>query len=108
MGADGKWIIPNPVCPEENFADKWHLDGHKRAKAFFQWLDWLELDMAALVEQNDQARQRTLLEEKFGSRVAASVIPLTASTGAPSLLISNTHAGDIVVDSPPQPWRCDA
>ena len=108
LGADGKWIIPNPVCPEENFADKWHLDGHKRAKAFFQWLDWLELDMAALVEQNDQARQRTLLEEKFGSRVAASVIPLTASTGAPSLLISNTHAGDIVVDSPPQPWRCDA
>lgn len=87
LTADGEWIIRNPVCLEENFADKWHLDGHKRAKAFFQWLDWLEQDMAALVEQMEQAHQKTLLEEKFGSRVAAAVVPLTASTGASSLLI---------------------
>ena len=108
LTADGKWIIRNPVCLEENFADKWHLDGHKRAKAFFQWLDWLGQDMAALVEQSEQARQRTLLEEKFGSRVAAAVVPLAASTGASSLLISNARGGDIVVDSPSQPWRCGA
>ena len=108
LTADGKWIIRNPVCFEENFADKWHLDGHKRAKAFFQWLDWLEQDMAALVEHMEQAHQKTLLEEKFGSRVAAAVVPLTASTGASSLLISNMHTGDIVIDSPAQPWRCEA
>ena len=107
LTADGEWIIRNPVCLEENFADKWHLDGHKRAKAFFQWLDWLEQDMAALVEQMEQAHQKTLLEEKFGSRVAAAVVPLTASTGASSLLISNVHTGDIVIDSPAQPWRCE-
>lgn len=108
LTADGEWIIRNPVCLEENFADKWHLDGHKRAKAFFQWLDWLELDMAALVEQNEQTRQRTLLEEKFGPRVAAAVVPLTTSAGASGLLICNAHAGDIVVDSPSQPWRYGA
>lgn len=108
LTADGKWSIRNPVCLEENFADKWHLDGHKRAKAFFRWLDWLEQDMAALVEQNEQARQRTLLEETFGSRVAAAVVPLTASPRASSLLISNAHTGDIVVDSPARPWRCGA
>ncbi len=108
LTADRKWIIRNPVCLEENFADKWHLDEHKRAKAFFQWLDWLEQDMVALVEQMEQAHQKTLLEEIFGSRVAAAVAPLTASTGASSLLISNVHTGDIVIDSPAQPWRCEA
>lgn len=103
--ADEKWIIRNPVCSGENFADKWHLDNHKRAKAFFQWLDWVEQDMAALVEQNEQGHQRTLVEEMFGSRVAAAVVPLTASTEISSLLISNAYTGDIVVDSPPQPWK---
>lgn len=102
---DGKWVIRNPVCFEENFADKWHLDDHKRAKAFFQWLDWLEQDMVLLVEKNEQGRQRKLLEEKFGSRVAVAVAPLPASVGASGLLIHNAHSEDIVVDVPPQPWR---
>lgn len=104
--ADGKWVIRNPVCLEENFADKWHLDGHKRAKAFFQWVDWLEQDMTLLVEQDEQSRQRTLLEEKFGSRVAAAVVPLSAGGNTSSLLIHGVQGGDIVVDSPPQPWKC--
>lgn len=103
--SDGKWLIRNPVCPEENFTDKWHLDDHKRAKAFFQWLDWLEQDMTALVEQNELACQRRLLEEKFGSRVAAAVIPMR-NTGFSNLQISNAHAGNIIIDSPAQPWQC--
>ncbi len=103
--ADGRWTIRNPVCYEENFADKWHLDGHKRAKAFFQWLDWLEQDMAALVGQSEQALQKPLVEEKFGSRVADAVFPLTTSTGVSSLVINNDYTGNIVVDSPAQPWR---
>lgn len=101
---DGEWIIRNPVCLEENFADKWYLDDHKRAKAFFQWLEWLEQDMTLLVEQNKQSNQRALLEEKFGSRVAFAVAPLPASVGA-GLLVHNSHGEDVIVESPSQPWR---
>ncbi len=43
--ADGKWIIPNPTNPGENFADRWHEDDHARAKAFFQWVSWLSDDL---------------------------------------------------------------
>lgn len=42
--ADGKWNIPNPTNPGENFADRWHEDNHARAKAFFQWVSWLKHD----------------------------------------------------------------
>lgn len=42
---DGKWSILNPTNPGENFADRWHEDGHARAKAFFQWVGWLRDDL---------------------------------------------------------------
>ena len=32
---DGTWYVGNPVNPAENFADRWHEDGHVRARAFF-------------------------------------------------------------------------
>jgi hypothetical protein len=41
---DGKWRIENPVDPEENFADRWHKDEHRCARAFFQWVEWLKED----------------------------------------------------------------
>ena len=46
-----KWYLPNPVNPHdpgdpddkgENFADRWHEDNHAKAKAFFQWVTWLQ------------------------------------------------------------------
>lgn len=49
--ADGKWYIPNPVNPQENFADRWHEeeDGVKdaRARAFFEWVDWVKRSIEA-------------------------------------------------------------
>ena len=42
--SDGKWFIPNPTNPGENFADRWHEDNNARANAFFQWVGWLRDD----------------------------------------------------------------
>lgn len=42
--SDGKWFIPNPTNPGENFADRWHEDSNARANAFFQWVGWLRDD----------------------------------------------------------------
>lgn len=45
---NGEWYIPNPINPQENFADKWHETEngitHARAKAFFQWIEWAKED----------------------------------------------------------------
>ena len=32
---EGSWYIPNPVNPEENFADRWHENDNRKARAFF-------------------------------------------------------------------------
>lgn len=48
---DGKWHIPNPVDPQENFADRWHEEENgvkdARARAFFQWVGWVKQDIEA-------------------------------------------------------------
>lgn len=44
---DGKLWIPNPVRPEENFADRWAAHP-ERADAFFTWLGALRRDVTAL------------------------------------------------------------
>ena len=46
----GEWQVLNPVCPEENFADKWktHPD---RENAFRKWLDKLAVDLEDAVAQ---------------------------------------------------------
>jgi hypothetical protein len=41
----GRWYIPNPVDPAENFAEFWHENNHAKARAFFQWLKWLQTDI---------------------------------------------------------------
>lgn len=42
-----KWI-PNPVNPEENFADKWSENGTKQIK-FYQWIELLKKDFNSLL-----------------------------------------------------------
>jgi cyclic GMP-AMP synthase DncV-like protein len=42
---DGKWDIGNPVNMGENFADRWHENNGARAKAFFEWTEWLTTDL---------------------------------------------------------------
>ncbi|HRK61714.1 MAG TPA: nucleotidyltransferase [Candidatus Omnitrophota bacterium] len=72
--SDGRWFIPNPVNPVENFADRWHEDNHARAKAFFQWLEWLEADIKALEEKRGLTEISNFLSKIFGERVAQEAV----------------------------------
>lgn len=42
---DGKWVIPNPVNSNENFADAWNDGTERKAKAFFEWLEAVQKDI---------------------------------------------------------------
>lgn len=42
---NGKWVIPNPVNSNENFADAWNDGTERKAKAFFEWLEAIQKDI---------------------------------------------------------------
>ncbi len=61
----GKWSVPNPVQPQENFADKWS-DYPERAEHFYAWLSQLEADLGAAGEERGLNKVAARLAESFG------------------------------------------
>ncbi len=66
---DGRWLVPNPVEPRENFADKWNEDP-RRAHLFFAWLAQLDSDLREAQERSDMGIDKVALRlaESFGSQ----------------------------------------
>lgn len=77
---DGKWWVPNPVNRNENFAERWNSLGSHRAEAFFEWISWLQQDLALAEEQDTITKRRGILAEAFG--VAESSLGSTPKSGA--------------------------
>lgn len=61
-----RWVIPNPVNPEENFADRWNEPGSKRPEAFFKWIAWARQDLAVAEEESTESGTRTKVAESLG------------------------------------------
>lgn len=93
----GRWYIPNPVNPAENFADRWNESGSRRADAFFQWVAWARQDLALAEEQPSEDRTKTALAESFGGfsaggrRLQASGTPVRVSADNVPALASSSH-----------------
>ena len=72
---DGKWSIPNPANPGENFADRWNDEGSQRSDAFFEWIGWLQEDLDDLLnaatENELEATLKKAFSETTGKRIAA-------------------------------------
>ena len=66
---DGTWHISNPVNPAENFADRWHENNHRKARAFFQWVSWVQSDLLEVLRQADIKKIKGSLEEHFGKNI---------------------------------------
>lgn len=62
------WLIPNPVNPLENFADKWNEPGSEKPKAFFQWVKWVEQDIVQGLESFNESVMKTTLGERVLNR----------------------------------------
>ena len=95
---DGTWYIGNPVNQDENFADRWHEDGHARARAFFRWVAKLKEDLVDILGTGRSNPDRIL--------AAALGIPATSSRLAmispetPAIPVPN-----ISIAEGPKPWR---
>ena len=66
---DGRWLVPNPVEPRENFADKWNEDP-RRPHLFFAWLAQLDSDLREATERSGMGIDKVAvrLAESFGSQ----------------------------------------
>ena len=62
-----KWI-PNPVNPEENFADKW-MEHPQREKNFYKWLDQVEYDIQSIIQQRGLHNIGDAMKKPFGDQV---------------------------------------
>lgn len=65
---DGKWWIPNPVNPKENFADKWN-DFPQRADRFFEWIAMVKFDLESVLKQTGLDNVSGELTASFGEDV---------------------------------------
>ncbi|MCA9130246.1 MAG: nucleotidyltransferase [Planctomycetales bacterium] len=80
-----KWVIWNPVNPNENFADRWNDEGSEKADAFFQWIGWLQEDIDDILNASTPKELERTLVESFGDDIGRRV----ADTYAPQLVANN-------------------
>jgi hypothetical protein len=87
----GRYWIPNPTDPLENFADKWaeHLE---RAEAFFKWLAQARREFAYAASLTDRKTINETLGKGVGSSLAERAFRRRQSPGGPALLKGATTA----------------
>lgn len=87
---DGKYYIPNPSNPQENFADKWNTEPAK-AKSFSAWLEKANTDLVAIPLANieDYSNLENTLGETITSRAVSRIIPNKESSNLPDTTYSS-------------------
>jgi len=76
---DGTWYVPNPVDPDENFADRWHEDNHARARAFFQWVRSLhDQIITPLTAKANLTEARSAVRKSLGLVGPSVIVPARA------------------------------
>jgi hypothetical protein len=96
---DGHWIISNPVNPAENFADRWHENGNRKAKAFFQWISWVKEDLIDILQYADVGKITETLKRRFGENI------ISKATKGIWLAQPNIAFPYIDIVDPSKPWR---
>lgn len=112
---DGTWWVPNPVNPEENFADKWTANPRK-ATVFFAWLNAVETEHRALLTHTEISQIAPYLAEAYGTRATTAALvkhvtrrTVSAATAAPTILVPRrtVQAAEplsALAANPSKPW----
>ncbi|SCL26245.1 hypothetical protein GA0070624_3268 [Micromonospora rhizosphaerae] len=85
----GRYVIANPVEPDENFADRWI--GHPvRARRFFEWLEAAQRDFTAIGDAHDTGDMLDQTALALGIRAAraAEQAVATGTTARRSAMIA--------------------
>ena len=96
---DGTWYIPNPVNPEENFADRWHEEDHARARAFFRWVNWVKDDvLEPLAAEQSLSNARRMVNSAMGLAVPTVIVPRRGEASG------RQAPAEIRISDPSRPW----
>lgn len=95
--------IPNPVNPQEDFADRWATaDGRRQnlEQSFWQWVEQVRADFQLLMTAGDRDFLEQQVLQKFGLRLEG-----TAPGARPSVPTENPYPRRHRIVNPPKPWR---
>lgn len=84
-----KWWVPNPVEPEENFAERWN-EYPARRKAFFDWMAHAYTDFLAVGQRTDIRRVAEELAPVLGR---STMTKAASSLGLTTPVLIETTAG---------------
>lgn len=101
----GNTVVPNPVNPEENFADRWTMpqyeDLHLREN-FTAWVTQVRIDFATLVSSDDTRFIAEHAMQKFSVRPMASELgTLLSLSVAPAIHSAKAHD---IPENVTRPW----
>ncbi|MFW6027157.1 MAG: hypothetical protein ACOCRX_12550 [Candidatus Woesearchaeota archaeon] len=95
--------VPNPVNPEEDFADKWSMEKYKNLsleKNFFSWLNQLKADFINIFDLRNADELHTLLNERFATRIKTDILEDNISFDSGSEINKYDN-----LNAPGKPWR---
>ncbi|MNO35874.1 hypothetical protein D3C76_259310 [compost metagenome] len=96
---DGTWSIINPVNPEENYAERWHENNHRKAKIFFQWTQWVKKDLIQVTGTNDMGKIVKSFESTLGQVSTTAAKSLGFDTAPASIVVPTVQ-----LSNPNRPW----
>lgn len=103
--SDGTWYIPNPANPAENFAEEWHKNENRKARAFFQWVSWVRSDLIEVLKQADMKKISESLGHYFGESITKKASEGLYIVSVPTII---TRAKDdipnVEIRNPSKPW----
>ncbi len=99
--------IPNPVDPDEDFADKWPTQDGKTLRLeqnFWNWLKQAQIDFDLIGSSDDMDFVKKQAEQKFSVRVNSAELMKQLGLVASSITVSSPKAHSINRNSSPKPW----
>ncbi len=98
--------VPNPVNPDEDFADKWK-DDPRLEKSFWEWHTSAQADIERLGTLWGASEIKRLIRRNFSVEADDDVLLAVAGDRSPAK-VSILSSAPIVIKDPPRPWGSDA
>jgi hypothetical protein len=100
-------VVPNPVNPEENFADRWHMPkyAHLQLKQNFgNWVNAAIRDFQLLLENDDTSVLSDSMGPNFGINLSQDRVGTLLGITAAVTAITHAVASQPVDLPPSKPW----
>ena len=102
----GSTVVPNPVNPEENFADRWTMPQYQHLRLrenFAVWATQVHIDFHTLLSSADPNFMAEHARQKFTIRTTPGDLgSLLGLSVAPAISVGKTHE---IPDNAAKPWR---